>query len=844
MTARLAILLFCSGAAALALEVAWFRRLAQVAGATSVALAGVLAAVIGGMALGSFLFGRLSDRVKRPLRLYAVLEVGVTVCALLSPWWIQIAEPVYVGLASWPFLRFLFAIVHLAPAAVLMGGTLPAVAAALDVAPADRGRTLGWLYAANTLGGVVGTVAAGFYLLPALGLATSMQCAAAASGIAALGAFLLRRGPRTARTAEVIPVSAAQASTAVSLFAASGFLGMAAEVGFTRGLVLVFGSSTYAFTTTLAVFLLGIGAGGAIGARFLRPERDALRWLSATVAVTAAFFSVAAFGLHYLPRLYLEAFVRWGDTFGTGLGVKFALSAIVLLPGALGLGFAFPFAARLATEQSAGAGTGKLYGWNTIASILGSSAAVFLFVPLLGPHSVSFVAVGVAAVVLLQVRNRFVIGAAIVAAFGMMPPGDVAQERLLMGVYYAPDRYIKDGAVDEAAWADGVDLPVTRYGNEATVSLFRWYGPLSVLVDGKAVATSQSVTDVQHLELLGHLPMAVRPDAERVLVVGLGLGTTYRAVKEHEPKELVVVEIESAVGDVVAEIGVRPRRLIVEDARLYLKRDGELFDVITSDPIHPWVRGGGDLYTREYFELCRARLKPDGVLCHWLPLYQMGFEDVRAVIKTFAEVFHADLYFAGTDLVLLGSLDKPPPRPPENARMRGERLVNLRVAGAERFWDWVADAPVLTEDALLLEFSTPRHLASPELGKLLEWVEELWSTPPPPYGALLEAQQAAANGDGATMGDALDRALKEVPQHQFARRYAGEIYLSAAGQYNSDAFLKQAARLLREDPRLLGVEADLRAAQGRNALAAELYRMVLERQPDNEYVRRRLARVK
>lgn len=844
MIGRLAILLFSSGAAALALEVAWFRRLAQVAGASSIALAGVLAAVIGGMAIGSFVFGRIADRSKRPLRLYALLEAGVTVCALLSPWWIGVAEPIYVALAGSPLLRFLFAIAHLAPAAILMGGTLPAVAAALDVAPADRGRTLGWLYAANTLGGVVGTLAMGFYLLPWLGLATSMQCAAIASGVAACGAFLLRPGPRTARTAEVIPISAENATKAVRLFAASGFLGMAAEVAFTRGLVLVFGSSTYAFTTALAVFLFGIGAGGAIGARLVRTDRDAVRWLSGTVALTAGLFSIAAFGLHYLPRLYLEAFVRWGDTFGAGLGVKFALSAVVLLPGALGLGCAFPFAARLATEQAAGAGTGRLYGWNTLASIAGSTAGVFIFVPLVGPHSVAYVAFAVAVFVCSQARSRVVYGGLLLAAVGMIKPGTVAEERLLMGVYYAPERYIKDGKIDEAAWEDGVDLPVTRYGNEATVSLFRWYGPLSVLVDGKAVATSQSVTDVQHLELLGHLPMALRPAAERVLVVGLGLGTTYRAVKEYAPKELVVVEIEGAVGEVVAEIGVKPRQLIVEDARLYLKRDGDAFDVITSDPIHPWVRGGGDLYTREYFELCRARLKPDGVMCHWLPLYQMGFDDVRSVVRTFAEVFHADIYFAGTDLVLLGSLGSPPPRPPAMARMRGERLLDLRVAGAERFWDWVVSAPRLTEDALRLEFSTPRHLASPELGQLIAWVRELWSAPPAPYDALLEAQQAAAEGDGATMGEALTRALKEAPQHEFARRYAGEIYLSAAGQYNNDGFLKQASRLLPGDPRILGVEADIRAAQGRNALAAELYRKVIELQPDNEYARRRLARVK
>ncbi len=845
MTLRFAILLFFSGAAALVLEVAWFRRLAQVAGATSVALAGVLAAVIGGMALGSLLFGRVADRVKNPARLYAALEAGVTVCALLSPWWIDMAQPVYVALAGWPFARFLFSIAHLAPAAVLMGGTLPAVAAALDTAPAERGRALGWLYAANTLGAVAGTMAAGFVLLPGIGLAQTTRSAAIASGLAAGGALLMRARTRQARSTALHPVEQGDARTAIRLFALSGFLGMAAEVGFTRGLVLVFGSSTYAFTTALAVFLLGIGLGGALGAALLRPDRNALRWLGAIVVSTAALFSLAARAMYLLPRLYLEAYVRWGDAFDTGLWLRFALAAVVLLPGAIGLGMAFPFAARLAAEQKAGAGTGRLYGWNTLASIVGSTVAVFVLVPMLGMHyAVAGVALVVGVAAWLQVRRRWTLALVALILLGLVPPRETARERLLMGIYYAPGRYLRDGAIDEQAWDDGVDLPVTRYGREATVSLFRWYGPLSVLVDGKAVATAQSVTDVQHLELLGHLPMALRPDAARVLVVGLGLGTTYRAVEQHAKGNVVVCEIEEAVGEVVAQIGVKPKTLVVQDARLYLKRGGERFDVITSDPIHPWVRGGGDLYTREYFELCKSRLAPGGVMCHWLPLYQMGFEDVRAVVRTFCEVFRTDLYFAGTDLVLLGSAGESVPRPPAGATMFGEELSALRVAGHDALVATTADAPLLLEDALRLEYSTPRHLDSSELAESLRWVRSLWSDPPTPYDALLSAQEAAATGDGARLGDELARALREAPQHVFTRRYAGETYLSAAGQFGSEGFLRKAKELLGDDPRLIGVEADLRAEQGRRAEAAALYERLLKLQPDNKYAQRRLSRVR
>jgi spermidine synthase len=802
------LLLFFSGMSALVLEVAWFRRCAQLVGGTSIALAGVLAAVIGGMAIGAVIFGARADRSARPTRLYATLELGVTLCALLSPWWLTLVS------------GFFTSVLLLAPAAILMGGTLPALAAA-------AGRGLGWLYAFNTLGGVAGTLLAGFALLPAIGLDATMQVAACGSGLAALGGFLARGGRAPTREA------AHGDRRALVLFAASGFLGMASEVAFTRQLVLVYGSSTYSFTTVLAVFLAGIGLGSAIGARL---KVDPMQALRRTVIFTGALFAVAAYGAVFLPRLYLEAFVRWGDAFGTGVAVKFALTSLVMLPGAIGSGLAFPFAVRAYARGEVGKATGKLYGANTLASIAGSTMAVFVFVPLLGPHrTVAAIAVVVA---LLAAGSRLQWIVAGLVALTLLPQPPIARERLHVGVYYAPQRYIRNGEIDHEAWEDGVDLPFTEFGREATVSLFRWYGPQSLLVDGKAVATEQSVGDVQHLELLGHLPMAMKPGA-RVLVVGLGLGTTYRAVESHRPAALRVVEIEEAVAKAVATLDLRPADLVVDDAR-HLLRNGDKYGVITSDPIHPWVRGGGDLYTREYFQLCRDALEPGGVMCHWLPLYQMGFDDVRAVARTFSEIFETTVYFAGTDLVLVGNAVEPR----RTATVFGEDLTVLTVCGHEALRGMTADAEVLTDDSLRLEFSAPRHLASPELAHILDWVQRLWGDPPEPYGAILSAQIAAARGDGEAMGNELERALKQAPQHAFAKRFAGETYLQAAAQYDSEGFLKRAATLLGpNDLRVAGVRADLYARTGREQAAAQIYRTLLTLEPDNTYIRRRLARV-
>ena len=277
----LAALLFCSGAGALVLEVAWFRRVAQVAGATSVALGAVLAAVIGGMALGAWLFGRSAENAAQPLRLYGKLEAVIALLALATPWLLTASEALFIGItrtfAGSPALllaaRFVLSVVLLAPAAICMGGTLPAMAAAMRKG-ASVGRGVGLLYAFNTFGAVAGTLAAGFVLLPALGLAATMRTAALFSGLAAVAAFALRLNAvdEASKPDDTPAFDRTHRTQAIALFALSGFLGMAAEAAFVRGLVLVFGSTTYAFTLMLATFLFGIAVGATLGARWVGPR--------------------------------------------------------------------------------------------------------------------------------------------------------------------------------------------------------------------------------------------------------------------------------------------------------------------------------------------------------------------------------------------------------------------------------------------------------------------------------------------------------------------------------------------------------------------------------------------
>jgi spermidine synthase len=854
----LAPLLFLSGAAALILEVSWFRRTAQIAGGTAIAMGAVLAAVIGGMALGSLWIGRRADRSRNPLRLYGLLELGVALFALLTPLLLSASEGLFTlllqRLEGLPALltaaQFGLAALILAIPAVLMGGTLPAMATAVRSERGDRGRAIGWLYALNTLGAVAGTIAAGFVLLPALGLTNTMRSAGILSCIAGGVALLLRSRPAAATDVETRDGDVRAARLAILLYAASGFLGLAAEVAFTRTLVLVFGSSTYAFSTMLAVFLFGIGLGGGIGTRLAR--RNQLRRLQITVGLTAALFSLSAFATYFLPRLYLQGFVAVGPEFGTGLLLRFALSALVLLPGTIGLGVAFPLAAHLAASHRAGAGTGRLYAANTLASVAGSTLAVFLLVPGLGPHAtVAVLALCTALLSAILARRLLPATLVLVAAVGLVPPPATAREWLHAGVYFNPTELVTDDRINETLWSQGADIPFVEHGREATVSIRRWYGTSSLLINGKAVATNQILADVHHLNLLGHLPMAIHRNPRRVLVVGLGIGTTYKAVERHLPDVLRAVEIEEAVAHAAAFLDVRPRDLVIADARSYIKATKERFDVITADPIHPWVRGGGDLYTLEYFRACKEHLNEGGVVCQWLPVYEMGMRDILDIIRTFSSVYRSALYYGGGDLVLIGMADSDPPLPrrvdlPKSHVVESD-LKRLFVAGHERLVEAAGEGPLLTDDSLRLEFSTPRMVRSPESEACMRWIRETWGEPPPPYGSILAAMEAWGRGDGGFVTLMLSKAEEQAPENAFVRRLLGETWLSAADSYlwsgeyrKAELEIQTAKRYLGDDPRLQGLQADLHAARGEKAAAEAIYRNLLEKDPDSAYLRRRV----
>ena len=204
--------------------------------------------------------------------------------------------------------------------------------------------------------------------------------------------------------------------------------------------------------------------------------------------------------------------------------------------------------------------------------------------------------------------------------------------------------------------------------------------------------------------MLGHIPALLHPAPQSVLIVGFGAGVTAGSfVTYPEIKRIVICEMEPLVPPATTRYFSRenynvlhdPRTTIVyDDARHYMLTAREKFDIITSDPIHPWVKGSATLYSKEYFELVKARLNPGGRVTQWIPLYDSDMGTVKSEIATFYESFpnatawDNDVIGMGYDMVMLGQMDAPRIDVDAMQRQAGEAGVQARAAVAEATCGW------------------------------------------------------------------------------------------------------------------------------------------------------------
>jgi len=771
MTSFIFLCFFLSGATALVYEVVFLRLLGLVFGHTVHAVATVLIVFMGGLALGSAVFGGLTPRIRRPIQAYGWLELGTGAWAALLPllfgWSTALYPELFRALgrsyAVLPWIQFAIGAALLLVPTTLMGGTLPVLSQALAGRATPVGRLVGGLYAVNTCGAVLGAATAGYALLPWLGNRATIEAAAAlnvALGVAALVYGRSRPAPRlevepgaargTDAAAREVSGSDARALgvrlTVVAL-GVSGAVSMLYEVAWTRALALVLGSSTYAFTAMLVAFLLGIAGGSALyawlwGTR--RPSPAAFGALQAGIAVLVVPVIVT---FERLPELLLAA-LRWSRAPDFVMWTQLGLSILVLLPVTLLIGATFPCAVAVATPRAArlGEAVGRIYAANTVGAVGGAVLTGFVLVPAIGVH----------AAIVLGVAVNLALAACLVATAGLRPAwrwGSAGAAALaavalvLIGpwdprimssgpaIYAGP--YLRSAGAASgsiAATLRSQHILFYRDGRAATVSVGQ-SGPNRYLrINGKTEGSTS--VDMPTQLMVGHLPLLVHPDPHDALVIGLGTGVTAGAVARHGVGRLDVVEIEPAVveaasrffGEVNGHVFLDPRtRTIVADGRNFLYTTSERYDVIISEPSNPWISGLASLFSEEFFRLARAGLRPGGVMVQWVQLYNLRPDDLKMILKTFRGVFPATtLWNIGDDLLLLGRTE---PGPLDLGRLR-TRFASGRVDEGFGFpgsaaWPGVLGlfalgetdtarlvegATTNTDDRLPLEFSAPRAL--------------------------------------------------------------------------------------------------------------------------------------
>ena len=775
------LLLFAgSGCAALIYEVVWFQLLQLVIGLTSVSLGVLLGTYMGGMCLGSLLLPRFISQRRHPLRVYALLELGIGAIGIailfVLPWMSQIYTANGGRGLSGILLRGVVAGVCLLPPTVLMGATLPAMARWVETTR-DGVSWLGFFYGGNIAGGVLGCLLAGFYLLRVHDMATATYTAAAINlGVALAGLALAARAAHVAPAHEPAagagflqaaegqpgvdtarrPASQVGAWAVYLAIALSGLSALGAEVVWTRLLSLLLGGTVYTFSIIVAVFLAGLGIGSSLGSYL---SRSTVRpWVAlgcCQLCLVGAVAWTACMIARSLPYWPINPGLSHNPWFSFQLDLARCLWAV--LPAAILWGASFPLAlgAVMSPGEDSGRLVGRVYAANTLGAIAGALAFSLLVIPWAGTQWAQRLLLGVCAASGLLMLAPLVAGRLAAAFLFVLAAGLAAL--LAWGIAPAPwglTAYGRFMATYTGQLAPGIrpekDVPTTGgrpdtfctylgEGLNGSVAVtLKKSGERSFHSAGK-VQASNGPRDMRVQRMLGHLAALVHPRPESVLVVACGAGVTAGSFVVHpDIKRIVICDIEPLVPKFVAPrfakenygVVADPRtEIVLDDGRHFVRTTKEKFDIITSDPIDPWVKGCAALNTVEYYQMCKANLKPGGVMALWMPLYESNIDSAKSLIATFFKVFPNGILWSndadgeGYDAVLFGQLgatqfdlDKLQARldRKDHARVKESldevgfhSVVDLLGTYAGRATDlqgWMSDAQINTDRNLRLQY--------------------------------------------------------------------------------------------------------------------------------------------
>jgi len=756
-------LFFCSGGTALVYEVIWSKYLALLFGSTVQAQTVVLAVFMGGLALGSLWFSRWADRARRPLAVYGGLEIAVGLYALLFPLLERTAEIVFVALGSpllshsgWLLLlKGALSVGLLAGPTILMGGTLPLLAAWLQQNTAEGGRWSARFYSVNSLGAVCGAGAAGFWLIPDHGLTFTLKIAALANGLIGATAVALARWRLPAKTKPAAPKRLEAEPAAPQILrwgcvvvALSGGVSMGLEVLASRCFGLIFGSSLQAFAIVLMAFILGIGAGSAAIAS-PRGGRDRKELTAVLLLAAAVLIGVVVINFVNLVEVY--RLVKSGLS-ETDMGYRLhqiflsAMSLGVLGLPAAALGAVFPLWIRTISAATGplGGPVGRLLAWNTCGAVAGVLLTGFVLMPGLGLRG-SFTALALTATtaaIITAVVTRQRVAAAAGAAIGILlvfvsiGSGEDWRYALSAGMFR---QHETEPLIPLSERTHVARLLFYEDDADATVSVERdrlspEASELVLRINGKADASSHE--DLSTQILLGQLPLLARPESKDVFCFGLGSGITAGTTLGYPIEHLTVAEncapvLRAAKLFAPWNQGVLTDgrvRLYPEDARTVLKLSPQTYDAIIAEPSNPWVVNVASVFSEEFYRLAASRLKPGGLMTQWFHTYEMDDATLDVVLRTFAAVFpYMEIWDASPGYIILLGSDRPWPSDPAIYRRAfalaaprrdlasiglttPEAVLARQLASQRTAFAVPGPGPLQRDDFPLLEYAAPRAM--------------------------------------------------------------------------------------------------------------------------------------
>jgi len=784
---------FFSGLAGLIYQILWLRMIDKVLGSAPFAVATVLSVFMGGLALGSRLAGRHIDRIRSRsnlLSLYGKVEFSIGIYGLLLPFLIYLIKPLYVPAYNSLFMHFLLyrlftffgcSLLLIVPT-TLMGVTLPLLCRFYVEDLGHIGARTGRLYGLNTMGGAAGALLCGFFLIAELGIWGSIFTAVGINILIGALCMGLGRGERPLiyspidkgkgkikpkekneqRLPEIIsPDDRVITTLALWIFGISGFCSMAYEVFWTRLLGLILGPTTYSFSLVVSTFIIGLAIGNLIFGWLADRAKGTFRLLVITQACAACLALLVSQFLGNSQFFFSKLIYAFQADFGEKILVQSIALFFVLVGPTIFLGATFPLVNKIYARSLPviGRSIGTAYAVNTAGAILGSFAAGFILIPLLGKENGLRITAGLQLFFSLFAWTRLVlkIGERTRAAVTFLTTWSLGLLLLILfpswnhnilsrGWYHRFDPFVK--YFSTTSWFDSIwkgpfkfaghvtDTQVVYYGDGigGFTTVEKWVNPIgrvnyTMLNNGKEDASSHGDRLTQ--ALLAHMPLLFNPDPDKVMVLGLASGMTAGEVLLYPVRQLDVLEINDQVIK-AAEIFspynnnclLDPRtRIIVQDGRNHLELTNETYDVIISEPSNPWMAGMANLFTLEYFQTVKDRLTGNGIFAQWIHSYEMDWYSFSMAGRTFAEVFPDGLLvkMLSSDYLLVGFAGKKEldletaerninfALQSRNVTIRDPRvLFNLIIT--EDLKGFFGSGPLHTDNWPRLEFAAPKNL--------------------------------------------------------------------------------------------------------------------------------------